>query len=485
VSGARGSLLSGSVSSITSMPSATPTTAASRTPAFPFRQITVATGEDRLAALDAAVAHFTPEDGTPASWTEEQYQNGRFRYLIDAAGRPDEEVANVLRALSRRDPDEVAVREVPGKQTALALWNMAQVGCAAVCSVNVPSTALALNFFAGASNWQAQPRDIIALTPALLEANVERAEAAAKHQQDSVADDEEAKWSAREDVAAQLARMPEDAERLTALIKPFARMRPDIARDAATLTPLDSYVGGHPFTPEGVAWPVDEDGAMVFLCQINFADVPALPGFPTEGMVQWFVGSGDSYGKVYEGPEAGRSGLHVRWYSPADLSAATAAVSPTHPVPCPVPEAAGAFVDGSPLIAAGPVPVAFTSEDGLPSITEVNDVPEDSPSPLALLDRRIEDYAETTDADLEDVYDGDDAHSGFGCGDRVGGYGIYAQGDPRHEHPDRDRTLLVQLDSDHGFFTMWGDGGAAQLFGDPAALAEGDVSSTWWDWYCH
>jgi hypothetical protein len=31
---------------------------------------------------------------------------------------------------------------------------------------------------------------------------------------------------------------------------------------------------------------------------------------------------------------------------------------------------------------------------------------------------------------------------------------------------------------------MGGDAGAAQLFGDPAAVGSGDLSSLWWDWAC-
>lgn len=472
------------------------------TAAFPFRRLTLATGEDRLAVFDEAVGHFTPESGIDPAWSPAQHEDARGRYVIDATGRSDEDVMQQVQRLRRSSPDEIAVREVPGPHTARVLFEMAQSGHALVCTVNVPTMELGVNFFAGASHWQAQPGHFVALTETLLADNTARAEAAAKQAAQIQRNAEADKWAAREDVAAQKKRLPKDKRLLDAVVRRFARMRPDPEVTGEDISPTSSYVGGYPFIPvpaDGSTpnlWPSyeigEDDGsgqtpwedhrceAMFFLCQINFAEVPPLPGYPTEGMLQWFVGGEDAYGQTYDLPTSGFDGLHVRWYSAEDLTRPALAL-PTHP------PLTGSHDDGTyegPLEVTGPVAVTFTAEDGLPSSSEVlhNDASRDQS--VAQLSAQVTKRAEQQDADEYDLYGGDGA-STFGAGDRVGGYGYCVQADPREAHPDRAQSLLVQLDSEHGFFTMWGDYGTGQLFGDPAALATGDTSSLWWDWACY
>lgn len=483
------------------MPSPTPSSES--TAAFPFRRIALSTGPDRLDAFDAAVGHFMPESGPEPTWTPAQYENARARYVIDATGRDDEEVAGVVQRLRRRSPDEIAVREVPGPLTAAVLFEAADTGHAVVCTVNVPSTELGINFFAGASHWQAQPQHFVALSEDLLADNTARVEAAAKQATQVHNDTEAEKWAAREDVAAQKSLLSRDKRLVDAVVRPFARMRPNPEVAAEDISPISSYVGGYPFIPVPAdgsmadLWPSyeigEDDGsgatswedhrceAMFFLCQINFAEAPPLPGYPTEGMLQWFVGGDNgAYGQTYGEPTSGFDGLHVRWYSAEDLTR-PALAPPTHAVLSPT------YDDGTsegPLSITGPVAVTFTAEDGLPSSTEVLDGDHPADPALGKLTHTVIQRSEAAEADAYDLYGGEGA-STFGAGDRIGGYGFYVQGDPRAQHPDRARSLLIQLDSEHGFFTMWGDYGTGQLFGDPTALADGDTSSLWWDWSCY
>lgn len=476
-----------------------------RTAAFPFRRIVMATGSTRLGVFDDAVAHFTPETGTDPAWTDQQWSNARGRHRIDATGRADEDVAQVLSRLRRRDPDEIAVREVPGPLTAATLFAMAEVGCAVVCTVNVPTPELGMNFFAGASHWQAQPGHFMELNADLLDMNAARAKLAAKHAATIQHDTQAAKWAAFEDVAAQRKRMGKwmgkHTGALDAVVRAFARMRPNPDVAAEDIAPTSSYVGGYPFIPvpadgstpdlwpsyevgeddgtEGTSWEDHRCAPMFFLCQINFAEVPPLPGYPTEGMLQWFVGGNDgTYGQTYDTPSAGFDGLHVRWYTADDLTL-PALAAPSHP------PLTGTHDDGTyegPLEVTGPVAVSFTAEDGLPSSNEVFGIDASADPAVVKMSQQVMAHAEATDE--YELY-GNEGASAFGAGDRVGGYGYYVQNDPRESHPDRARSLLIQLDSEHGFFTMWGDYGTGQLFGDPEALATGDTSSLWWAWACY
>lgn len=55
-----------------------------------------------------------------------------------------------------------------------------------------------------------------------------------------------------------------------------------------------SKIGGHPYLPEGTSYPTDRETGeqMMFLMQINCADLPIIDGFalPQQGILQFYVG---------------------------------------------------------------------------------------------------------------------------------------------------------------------------------------------------
>jgi uncharacterized protein YwqG len=251
--------------------------------------------------------------------------------------------------------------------------------------------------------------------------------------------------------------MPEHRAVIESLVRPFAVMTP--AGQPTRVT--QSCVGGCPFLPEDVAWPTYDGDHMSFLAQVNFAEVASLPGFPTSGLLQWFVASTGNYGMTYD-ETAGTVGFEARWYPVQDLTVRprftpgeTLPFSPRNPGP------AGHGGWGT--------AVAFAIEDGVPSREEIDSL-------------EVPGYRLLREADPDwEIYDSDDNPLPYGSGSKGGGYPYPVQNDPRFGFPDRCPTLLIQLDAE---FTMWGDAGAAQLFGDPGALGRGDVSSLWWDWAC-
>lgn len=258
-----------------------------------------------------------------------------------------------------------------------------------------------------------------------------------------------------EDIAGLIARMPEHRALIESLVRPFATMSPA----GRATDPTRSFAFGTPFLPECTEWPTDGDGRdMTFLVQVNFAEVPPLPGFPSAGLLQWFVGSGPLWGLTND-ESHGLAGFEARWYD------ADALQQPSHD------RSERLDHDTVPFGAGGPgTAIAFGLEQGVPSREEIEDL--DLPG-----------YEQLREADPDwEVYDPDDNPGTFyGSGDKVGGYPYPWQTDPRYFHPDRCPTLLIQLELG---FMMWGDGGSGQLFGDPAALARGDLSSLWWDWAC-
>ena len=68
--------------------------------------------------------------------------------------------------------------------------------------------------------------------------------------------------------------------------RPVCRLRP--SREPFGIA--DSHLGGAPYLPRDVSYPMGADGQPLWLCaQINFAQVPPMEGFPQKGILQFFL----------------------------------------------------------------------------------------------------------------------------------------------------------------------------------------------------
>lgn len=90
---------------------------------------------------------------------------------------------------------------------------------------------------------------------------------------------------------------------LAADTRPARRLT--LAEGAAA--PTASRIGGAPWAPDpAAAWPDGSDGRpLVFLGQLNFAELPALPGFPASGLLQIFTGAGPAAHLVWHAAPRG------------------------------------------------------------------------------------------------------------------------------------------------------------------------------------
>lgn len=76
----------------------------------------------------------------------------------------------------------------------------------------------------------------------------------------------------------------------------------------------ESRLGGWPGWPGGEALPMGPNGLpMLFLCQINFAEMLPFDPFPNEGLMQVFVASDDMYGCAF--PSQHRQGFAVIYHA--------------------------------------------------------------------------------------------------------------------------------------------------------------------------
>jgi uncharacterized protein YwqG len=71
-------------------------------------------------------------------------------------------------------------------------------------------------------------------------------------------------------------------------------------------TANESRLGGPVYLPKGAQWPLDQTGGkLLFLAQINFAQMPMLKDFPKTGILQIFIANNDLFGADFDTPEKG------------------------------------------------------------------------------------------------------------------------------------------------------------------------------------
>jgi len=223
----------------------------------------------------------------------------------------------------------------------------------------------------------------------------------------------------------------------------------------------ESKVGGLPYWPANTPWPTDPNGRnLFFLAQLNFAEMPPMPSFPTQGIVQFFINDDDLYGMDFddgENPDTFRVLFHE------------------------------SVVENKSLLNAKP-PSQQPDEGLLPHH------PDESYPLLFGLEKEV---VPVTDYQFYQHF-GADFFRQFGekewdvmsdlektlrtQGHKVGGYAYFTQDDPRKS--DDPMLLLFQLDSDQQMDVMWGDMGVGHFFIREKDLLARDFSRVLYDWDC-
>ncbi len=73
------------------------------------------------------------------------------------------------------------------------------------------------------------------------------------------------------------------------------------AKPAAGLTPGQSKFGSFPLLPLNYQYPKDQNGNYMFpLAQINFRELPPLPGYPRTGYLQFYIAADETYGYRFD-----------------------------------------------------------------------------------------------------------------------------------------------------------------------------------------
>ncbi len=289
----------------------------------------------------------------------------------------------------------------------------------------------------------------------------------------------------------------EKLEKLTArmdeLIEPVDTVRLHPKRGKTTV--FDSKMGGVPYFPKSMEYPVVREGEfkgkpLYFLAQLNFGTLPKLPGFPTEGILQFFAGCEDDemmYGLDDEN-RLDQNGFRVIYHE-------------------------NVITDASELYSEKDMP-EFGEEVYLPFEGEFLLTAEKAePMGISADDFRCDKVAA---AAYNEVFGGDvegmlgiweksilkedeklvDAirESRTYTGTRMGGYPFFTQNDPRrfNEKYAGCTVLLFQSDSENcddstglADDICWGDAGVANFFISPEDLAKRDFSRVIYNWDCY
>jgi len=237
---------------------------------------------------------------------------------------------------------------------------------------------------------------------------------------------------------------------------------------------FDSKFGGTPYLPPGFEYPHNknihsEKNPLKLLCQLNFAQLPQLLGFPAEGILQFYIpfeDSEDIYGIDFDHPTR-QDSWRVVYHRQIIKERAR--------------------LQDPPFFADEDAYFPFSGEFALKM--------EQALMPIIPSDYSWEDFFQNVLESsaigqvLKDKYNEDDVREALleldpdSAGHRVGGYPFFTQGDPREYSNYKDHSvLLLQIDSEGEI--IWGDVGVATFLITPDALMRSDFSEVHYYWDC-
>lgn len=229
-----------------------------------------------------------------------------------------------------------------------------------------------------------------------------------------------------------------------------------------------SKVRGKAYQPKNEPYPLDIDGnPLILLAQINFADMPSLPPYPHQGIIQFFISPDDElYGMSLENGFEGlakQDRFRVRYF--ADI-----------------------ITDESQLITDFDF-LDQDVDDFLPARQECSMNFELATEMISLSDYQFDqifgnncfdewgDKAEQIEEICWDTFQSE--------GHKIGGYAYFTQEDPRYwTSPAENWLLLLQIDTDDEADIMWGDSGVGAFFIQEEDLRNKDFSHIIYNWDC-
>lgn len=253
--------------------------------------------------------------------------------------------------------------------------------------------------------------------------------------------------------------------------KPVVKFR--VTKDATTI--FDSKIGGVPYFPKTMEYPrgKSEDQPLVLLAQINLSNLPDLPDFLHEGILQFFIAGDDLYGMSVDGLDV-QDDFRIIYHKEiiSDISQLMTAED--------IPQNSGEdeiylpFEGEYKLIAQAADPMPVTTSDYRFESAFVSSYNELHENPIKQI----------WDVDCNVLYDDMDNFPDA----IMGGYPMFVQADPRGSNDEYAvyDTVLFELDSVYGdgIDISWGDGGTGTFLIAKDALLSCDFSKVLYNYDC-
>ncbi|MDW7694452.1 YwqG family protein [Flammeovirgaceae bacterium SG7u.111] len=241
----------------------------------------------------------------------------------------------------------------------------------------------------------------------------------------------------------------------------------EISKENKDIPITSSKIGGNPYLPIEMDYPVDKAGnPMALLAQLNFSEIPQLPDYPSKGLLQFYISMDDLYGLNFDNQTV-QEGFKVIYHPKLNYPDLHSDFS---------------FLDDYlkkeeiyPIV-TGEYKLGFRKDVCYVSVSDFNFQAYFGSNGLEFFEQ-----FEDTEEDMWEAYDGLFSSSGH----RIGGYAFFTQEDPRNwkKQLRTYNKLLFQLDSE-GEFLMWGDVGVGNFFIKEEDLKKLNFSDILYNWDC-
>ncbi|AFY72563.1 hypothetical protein Syn7502_00399 [Synechococcus sp. PCC 7502] len=275
--------------------------------------------------------------------------------------------------------------------------------------------------------------------------------------------------------------LPTSLERFRSKLEPTIKSYIDIqTRFTREATLWQSKFAGFPYLPKNLEYPTTPEGEYLYLlAQINFDEVPHLAGFPTTGILQFYIAKDGMYGLDFENPTR-QSKFRVLYFPELDLNENNLVTDfdflptlwdydkdliPFYVFSSYTPHRNDCFTLSFTLKAAPISSCDYQFEK--------------------LIGNEIWDVFQANNRALYNEY-----QERFVSGHRLGGYPNFTQDDFRKNLPENEEpyVLLFQIDFDPGELEKisieWGDIGVGNFWIKASALKNLDFSGVLYNWDC-
>ncbi|KAL7722405.1 DUF1963 domain-containing protein [Entamoeba marina] len=226
-------------------------------------------------------------------------------------------------------------------------------------------------------------------------------------------------------------------------------------------TIFNSKIGGKPYLPKDFKYPKtyeDEQQTLAFLAQINFEEFEELEDFPNKGILQFYILGNVDFGMDYDNP-LNSNGFRVIYHEHI-ITDELLLVEP-------------------PEVTLNNVPFKKCLKlvgKKTNMIMSYNDF---------RMNKLIKKYASRYEVDKKELNQKLSMEEYFNKSEtRIGGYGGFAQKDPRkYDNKYLDYTInIFTSESESGI--MWGDSGVANFFIKKEDLLKKDFNNIFYTWDC-